>query len=222
MDDTRKYRFGVILKPLRKRLEKIAQKTGLRLDIVQQDYLLSWLLVGIYQQENLKSSLLFKGGTALKKGYFGNYRFSEDLDFSIISKTPIGNDLMQEISNACKYAENRIHEFAPIKIFVKRYKEKSPHPQGQEAFKINAQFPWQSQPLTTAMIEISREETIVFKPVVKGILHNYEEIIEQNILIYSLEEIILEKLRAILQHIKKLHERDWTRSRARDYMEYAL
>lgn len=37
--------------------------------------------------------------------------------------------------------------------------------------------------------------------------------------LYTLEEIILEKLRAILQHTKKLHERDWARSRARDYYD---
>jgi predicted nucleotidyltransferase component of viral defense system len=168
---------------------------------------------------NLKSSLIFKGGTALKKSYFGDYRFSEDLDFSTTYDAPFESLLMDEISKACKYAEDRIYEYAPVKIFVKRYEEKQPHPQGQEAFKISAQFPWQSQPLTTVMIEISREEAIVFNPVIKPILHDYGEIIEQNILVYSLEEIILEKLRAILQHIKKLHERDWTRSRARDYYD---
>ena len=31
---------------------------------------------------SLKENLIFKGGTALKKCYFGNYRFSEDLDLT--------------------------------------------------------------------------------------------------------------------------------------------
>ncbi len=179
------------LKPLRKRLNEASQRNKLRLDIIQQDYLLSWVLDGIYQQAKLKSSLIFKGGTALKKGYFGEYRFSEDLDFSATFDAPHGILLMHEISEACKYAENRIYEYAAVKIFVKRYEEKSPHPQGQEAFKISAQFPWQSQPLTTVMIEISREETIIFNPVVKPVIHDYGELIKQNILVYSLEEIVL-------------------------------
>jgi hypothetical protein len=37
--------------------------------------------------------------------------------------------------------------------------------------------------------------------------------------VYSLEEIIAEKLRAILQHLEKFQERGWSRSRARDYYD---
>lgn len=36
---------------------------------------------------------------------------------------------------------------------------------------------------------------------------------------YSLEEVVAEKLRAILQHVEKLDERGWSRSRARDYYD---
>ena len=56
-------------------------------------------------------------------------------------------------------------------------------------------------------------------PVSRLLIHGYGEPIEQVIIVYSLEEIILEKLRAILQHTKKLHERDWNRSRARDFYD---
>ena len=35
----------------------------------------------------------------------------------------------------------------------------------------------------------------------------------------SLEEIMAEKMRAILQHLQKLEERGWSRSRARDYYD---
>jgi predicted nucleotidyltransferase component of viral defense system len=31
----------------------------------------------------LREHLVFKGGTALKRCYFGDYRFSEDLDFTL-------------------------------------------------------------------------------------------------------------------------------------------
>ena len=204
-------------KPLRKRLEEITKKTGLRLDVVQQDYILSWLLVGIFQHPQLKSKLVFKGGTALKKGYFGEYRFSEDLDFSMRQK--MSTDLFGAIKEACKNAEERMREYAPIRMSIEKYKEKQPHPHGQEAFVIHAQFPWQSQPLTKAMIEVSQDEMILLNPITKRLLHNYGEPIELEMEVYSLEEIILEKLRAILQHTKKLHESGWTRSRARDYYD---
>lgn len=217
MDATREYRSIMNLKPLRKRLEDVSKETSLRLDVVQQDYVLSWLLVGIFQQPGLKSTLIFKGGTALKKGYFGTYRFSEDLDFSVRGELP--ENLLHCVSDACKNAEMQMREYSAIRLEVKKYEEKMPHPEGQEAFTVSAQFPWQSQPLTTVMIEISNPEKVLLQPVFKPLIHHYGELIELNLPLYSLEEIVIEKLRAILQHTKKLHERDWSRSRARDYYD---
>lgn len=217
MENSRKHGSLIDLTPLRKRLEDVSRKTSLRLDVVQQDYILSWLLVGIFQHPELNSSLIFKGGTALKKGYFGEYRFSEDLDFS--TKGAIPDCFFQMITEATQNAEMQIREFAPVQLTAKKYEEKIPHPDGQQAFTISAQFPWQSQPLTTAMIEISCNERVVLQPVIKPLLHFYGESIELQMNLYSIEEIIIEKLRAILQHTKKLHERDWSRSRARDYYD---
>ena len=39
---------------------------------------LSYLLAGIAANPDLSGTLIFKGGTALKKLYFGDYRFSAD------------------------------------------------------------------------------------------------------------------------------------------------
>lgn len=207
------------LKPLKKRLEDMSKYARIRLDTIQQDYILSWLLVGIFSHQKLKSTMVFKGGTALKKGYFGHYRFSEDLDFSAYTNAPTGKVLNEAIDEACAYAEQQVKEYAPIKIIVERYEEKNPHPGEQEAFTIRTQFPWQKEPLTVVMIEISRDEKILLQPVMKFLMHGYGEPIEQQMMMYSLEEIILEKLRAILQNTKKLHERDWGRSRGRDYYD---
>ncbi len=51
-------------------------------DIIEKDYVLSWVLAGIHMHEATKNSWIFKGGTCLKKCYFETYRFSEDLDFT--------------------------------------------------------------------------------------------------------------------------------------------
>ena len=50
-------------------------------------------------------------------------------------------------------------------------------------------------------------------------IHDYEESLEAKVRTYSLEEIIAEKLRAVLQQTRTLRERGWTRSRARDYYD---
>ena len=107
--------------------------------------------MGIFKHPILKSILVF-GGTALKKGYFGEYRFSEDLDFSVKGEIP-GN-LLQHTNEACKNAETQIGAFAPIRLYVKKYEEKMPHPDGQQAFVISAQFPWQSA-TSTSQINLS-------------------------------------------------------------------
>ena len=70
------------MRPLRTRLEDIRRRLGIRWEVLERDYLLSWVLAGIDAVPELRRSLVFKGGTALKKCYFGDYRFSEDLDFS--------------------------------------------------------------------------------------------------------------------------------------------
>lgn len=50
---------------------------------IEKDYVLSWILIGIAKSK-MYDILSFKGGTALKKFYFPDYRFSEDLDFTLL------------------------------------------------------------------------------------------------------------------------------------------
>lgn len=205
--------------PLRNRLDRERKKSGLTFETIQQDYLLSWILSGLFEHSSLKEKLIFKGGTALKKCYFGNYRFSEDLDFSVVSSIPRKEKLLAAVIEACKVAEQKMNEFAEIRLVIERYEEKQVHPFEQEAFKVRAQFPWHREPLTSAMIEITMEESVLFPTVAKQIIHPYDERMDTPIRTYSLEEIVLEKLRAILQKTKKLHEEGRDRSRTRDYYD---
>jgi predicted nucleotidyltransferase component of viral defense system len=50
--------------------------------VLERDYCLAWFLAGL-SQSKLRDLLIFKGGTALKRCHFGDYRFSEDLDFAL-------------------------------------------------------------------------------------------------------------------------------------------
>ena len=55
--------------------------------VLERDYCLSWFLAGL-SRSPIRNLLIFKGGTAIKKCYFANYRFSEDLDFTLAEATP--------------------------------------------------------------------------------------------------------------------------------------
>src|SRR3989304_3130399 len=54
--------------------------------VLERDHCLAWFLVAL-SRSPLRERLAFKGGTALKRCYFGDYRFSEDLDFTLATET---------------------------------------------------------------------------------------------------------------------------------------
>ena len=214
------------MRPLRTRLLEARRRTGHSSQVIERDYLLSWILAGVSRTPALAHSLVFKGGTALKKCYFGDYRFSEDLDFSGIEGTPTGIkgtptgiELEQLVRQACEAAADMLDEFTDVEMECRRYSERDPHPGGQEAFDVHATYPWQSQPYTRVRIEVTLDEPILWPVEERAIIHDYEEPLEAAIQTYSLEEIIAEKLRAVLQQTRMLRERGWTRSRARDYYD---
>ena len=78
----------------RREILDIAGTYGLRPQIVEKDYVLGWVLAGVYEQTALAESWIFKGGTCLKKCYFETYRFSEDLDFTLTDPSHVDRDFL--------------------------------------------------------------------------------------------------------------------------------
>lgn len=207
------------MRPLRTRLEVARDQADVPWEVIERDYLLSWILAGVAATDPLRDSLVFKGGTALKKSYFGDYRFSEDLDFSALEMAPRGDALESAIAEVCAAAEQLLDPYAPVDITCERYTETSPHPAGQEAFVIRARYPWQRAHRTRVLVEVTVDEPVLWNLERRRILHAYDEKLDWEVCVYALEEIVAEKLRAILQHAKQLEERGWARSRARDYYD---
>lgn len=67
----------------REELLKKQKALGLPLSTLEKDYVLSLFLWGISSDPIIGSTWVFKGGTCIKKCYIRDYRFSEDLDFSL-------------------------------------------------------------------------------------------------------------------------------------------
>ncbi len=65
---------------------------GLREDVVEKEYVLGWVLWGMGADPLLHRTWMFKGGTCLKKCHIETYRFSEDLDFTVLEDGPIERD----------------------------------------------------------------------------------------------------------------------------------
>jgi predicted nucleotidyltransferase component of viral defense system len=68
---------------------RLAAGGGLRIreDVLERDYCPAWFLNALAESD-LRPVLAFKGGTALKRCYFADYRFSEDLDFTLREALP--------------------------------------------------------------------------------------------------------------------------------------
>ena len=63
-------------------IKQQANAAGVRDQQIEKDYILSWILFGISKHDQLSKTIVFKGGTVLKKVYFEDYRYSEDLEFT--------------------------------------------------------------------------------------------------------------------------------------------
>jgi len=76
-------------------LKVIAGKTGFTIEILEKDYLVTYLL---YLLKNIEG-IYFKGGTALNKIFLNHVRLSEDLDFTV---TVDVKKIEKEIKNTLK------------------------------------------------------------------------------------------------------------------------
>lgn len=84
------------------------------LDMVEQDLIINRALVGLYGNQKVKDSLIFRGGTALNKIYLKpSARYSEDLDFVQTKAEPIG-----ETIDAVRIALNWLGE--PNRLLTER------------------------------------------------------------------------------------------------------
>lgn len=75
--------------------QRLAIKNNVSPEIIEKDYFIELLLFYFSKNSSLCENFVFRGGTALKKVYFPEYRFSEDLDFVIDSQKEI--NVYQEI-----------------------------------------------------------------------------------------------------------------------------
>ena len=187
--------------------------------MLEKDYALSYLLAGIIATPALRDNLILKGGTALRKGYFADYRFSEDLDFSLRP-----NQSLPDVDNAVQHAVRQMEllllQRGPFDASVERLTLRDPHPGSQDAFTVRVRFPAQRQALCRLKIEITRDELVLLPPAARPLLHSYPEELAVALWCYPLEEIVAEKLRALLQSYARLQSRGWGASRVcRDYYD---
>ena len=175
---------------------RLARAGGRRIpeSVLERDYCLSWFLAGL-SQSPVRDRLIFKGGTALKKCYFPDYRFSEDLDFTLGEEVPfetIRKDLDRAFEKS--YRDSGV---------VLRYARSDRHSYvNSHTFYLNYEGPLGNFPSGKEIkTDITIKEKVVFpieeRPVLRAYAE-YEDVPGNAIIkVYSLKEIAAEKVIAI-------------------------
>ncbi|EKD74803.1 MAG: hypothetical protein ACD_44C00328G0003 [uncultured bacterium] len=190
-------------------IQEKATEKGVGIDIVEKDYILSWVLAGIHNHTSTKNSWIFKGGTCLKKCYFETYRFSEDLDFtyrgeSYESTEKFYKNIFIEVAEWI-YNNSGIelpHQGIEFKIF--KNKRNSICVQGKLSYRGPIRRNRSVARLPRLKIDLTLDEPLMLEPIIKKIEYPYSDKLEggKKILAYSYEELFAEKLRALVQRLR--------------------
>lgn len=184
----------------RDELRAIADATGLAAPVVEKDYVLGWILRGIYQHPALRDHWIFKGGTCLKKCYFETYRFSEDLDFTLRSEAQPNEPSLQA---AFREIAQSVYEESGLELQANRtrfelYQNPRGRPSCQGRLYYRSQFQTGNN-FPALKLDLTADEIVVDEPVWRQVAHPFSDEPEGGFtaLCYSYEEVFAEKLRAL-------------------------
>lgn len=159
--------------------------------VIERDYVLAWFLTGLADHP-LRKKLAFKGGTALRRCWVEGYRFSEDLDFTLIDPITLEdilsgfNEIFISIKTACG-------------LHIEFDREDRHRHQNSHTFYLRYQGPL---PATSDVkVDITINEVICFPLQDRQILRQYEMFDDlpegPTVKVYGVDEIVVEKLVAL-------------------------
>ena len=160
--------------------------------------MIGWVLWGIGSDPDLSVHWAFKGGTSLKKCYIETWRFSEDLDFTVI---PGGPDKPETIEPIIKRVLERVHDESGIDFSIKppafKYFDKHLYVEGSIYYRGPRNAPNPAR----IKLDISGSEKIACPTVLRPISHPYSDqsslSAPSHVRCYAFEEVFAEKLRAM-------------------------
>lgn len=180
-------------------INKNAAKYGVSPSQIEKDYIISWLLWGISQDDLLSKILIFKGGTCLKKIHIGDYRFSEDMDFTIDPEKE--NEVSdEEIFEAFEKVFEQLTEITGMEFSIPQ-DGISPHA-ATNSMKFNIAYigPLRGRG-NSVKIDATRGEKLEFPLENLPVIHEYDDLSEEGeftVQCYSLNEVVIEKMVALM------------------------
>ena len=156
--------------------EKVSART------VERDYILAHIVAAVSNIQE-ESGLIFKGGTALRLCYFEDYRYSADLDFSMLDGS---------VADGTAAIQNALQEMHEPVTGLRLTNQNPPRiaytgPLGRERY---------------LKLDIAGDE-LILETEMQALLPRWPDLPENtNVLVYSLQEIAGEKLRCVIQRLQ--------------------
>ncbi len=181
----------------RAELQRLANREKVALGTLEKDYVLTEVLQALSLVPTFSELLVFKGGTALRKVYFPDWRYSEDLDFTV-KHDMTKEELRQELDKW--YQQVRL--VAEIQLTTRMLHK----PDGYA--RVRTQFIGPLSYPGMIFMDLSFDEPLCLDPERRKVLATPFSSGEQEVLAYPLEELLAEKMRSLLE-----------RGKSRDYYD---
>jgi len=181
----------------RSELHRLANREKVALGVLEKDYVLTEVLKSLSQLPELNRLFAFKGGTALRKTYFPDWRYSEDLDFTVTC-----NMTKEELRQILDTWYRQVEQSSRILLTTRMLHKPDGYARVRIQFVSSLAYP--------AMIymDLSFDEPICLKPQFRKVLTAPFPDEERTIQVYPLEELMAEKMRSLLE-----------RGKSRDYYD---
>ena len=185
----------------RREILDVARDLGLEARVVEKDYVLGWLLAGIYSQDRLRASWVFKGGTCLKKCYFETYRFSEDLDFTLTDEAHLDREfLVGAFADVAAWIYDQTGiEIPPDQLRFDVFQNPRNRPSCEGRVYYRGPIAPSGGNLPRIKLDLTADELLVKPPVERVVAHPYSDAPVESIACrcYDFDEVFAEKLRAL-------------------------
>lgn len=174
-----------------KEIREKAREYGVPVSTIERDYAQNWLLMGLSD-----IPMILKGGTGIRKVYIENYRFSDDLDFTlleVLDENKIATMIKESVRNAREESGINFSDDVRVNSNI-------------NGFEINIYFQILQREgnRTKIKVDITKEsnERILLPVKRKRIIHPYSDNLRTEVMVYSLEEIVAEKIRSLFERTR--------------------
>ncbi len=165
-------------------IRQIAGKQKMPIGTIEKDYTLTIILSRL-SNADFAEEIVFKGGTAIKKAYFPEARFSEDLDFTC--NTPNAPEKLEEFLKK---------EISDTKIECIQFNKTTKISQKQNSVKIKLAYLDISEHPQSINFDLSLREKVLMPTQQKELTNAYDQP-KAKINTMNLTEIMAEKIRAL-------------------------